>query len=118
MNAPGRLNLTILQGATFRHDLTWKTGNPPDVVNLSGYLARMQMRAKVSDAVVLIELTTANGGIVLDPLNGGIAIYISAADTASLAFKKAFYDLEMIAPNGDVIRLVEGIVIVSPEVTR
>ena len=70
------------------------------------------------DAEPLLSLTTENGGLALGTTDGTIALYLGATATGALSWKKGVYDLEMIAPNGDVIRLVAGAVSVSREVTR
>lgn len=116
--AASKLKLAIEQGATFRRRLTWKTGTPALPVNLTGYTARMQIRGELTDATVLLELTTENGGITLGGTAGTIDLYISAVATAGITWESGVYDLEMVASNSDVIRLVAGGVSVSPEVTR
>jgi hypothetical protein len=67
---------------------------------------------------VLKELTTANGGITLGGAAGTIDLFISATDTAGFAWESGVYDIELIQPNGEVQRKIEGAVVVSPEVTR
>ena len=114
----GELDIYIEQGATFRKTLTWKTGSPAMPVDLTGYSARLQVRAKIDDAEPLLSLTTENGGITLGTTDGTIALYLSATDSAAIDWKKGLYDLELTAPNGDVTRLVAGSVEVSFEVTR
>lgn len=109
-----KLNLLVEQGATFSKTLVWKDKNKR-AINLTGYTARMQIRKTVGDATVIYELTTANGRITF-PAAGTIKLNIPAAVTSTL--QSGVYDLEMIAPNGDVLRLIEGKVTVSPEVTR
>lgn len=76
----------------------------------------MQARRTVGDDTVLFELTSGNGGIVLG--NGTIDVRISAQETSAYAWKNGVWDLELIAPDGTVTRLLEGGVSVSPEVTR
>lgn len=116
--AASKLKLPIDQGATFRRRLTWKTGTPSLPVDLTGYTARMQVRSEITDAAILLTLTTENGGITLGGAAGTIDLYISATATAGFTWETGVYDLEMVASNGDVIRLVAGAVSVSPEVTR
>lgn len=87
-------------------------------VDLAGYTARMQVRASQSDAVILLELTTANGGIVIDNILKTITITITATATAAFTFTGGVYDLEMVAPGGVVTRLLEGSVVIGEEVTR
>lgn len=116
---PANIDLTIYQGSTFSKTFQWKTGNPPTPVNLTGYTARMQIRQKVTSETPIITLTTENGRIIIrDPLEGRFSLEISAEDTAALSFKSAVYDLEFSSPSGIVVRLFEGSVTLSPEVTR
>jgi hypothetical protein len=79
MTLPIKRKLTILQGATFRKRWTWKPGGVP--MDFTGCKARMQVRAEIDGTVVLLELTTENGGIVLGAEPGAIDLYISATDT-------------------------------------
>ena len=76
----------------------------------------MQVRRLVSSSSTLIELTTTNGRISLNS-SGEIALSISASDTASLA-ESGVYDLEIIASDGTVERVVEGNFYLDLEVTR
>lgn len=78
----------------------------------------MQVRAEIGDPTVLIELTTENGGITLGGVAGIINLYISAVNTAALAWSDGIYDIALIAPNGDVNRSICGAVVVSAGVTR
>ncbi len=115
----GSYNIIIEQGATFRLRLTLKLPGDPEPMDLSGHIARMQIRAKVASEEILYSLTTENGGITLGGLAGTVDLFISDEDTAAMRFKSGVYDLELEAvPNGDVIRVIEGRVQLSPEVTR
>lgn len=116
---PAELDLVIYQGATFRRTFTWKTGSSLTPVNLTGFTARMQVRKKITDPDPVISLTTSNGGIVLtNPTAGEFEIVITDTLTSALTIKTGVYDLEFVAPGGDVSRLMQGAVEVSPEVTR
>lgn len=109
-------DLCILQGATFSKVITWKADGV--AVNLTGYTARMQIRATADAATPLIELTTANGRIALGGSAGTITLTISATDTAALTAGRAVYDLELVSSGGIVTRLVQGVVTISRNVTR
>jgi len=116
---PATINLTIYQGSTFTKDYIWKVGEPAIPVNLTGYTAKMQIREKISEATILIELSTENGRILIpNPIEGHFSFLISATDTSMLSFKNAVYDLELYSPSGVVRRLFGGSVTLSPEVTR
>lgn len=118
MPLPIKRKLTILQGATFRKRWTWKPGGVP--MDFTGCKARMQVRAEIDDTVVLLELTTENGGIVLGAEPGAIDLYIGATATAAIVWDTGKFDLEIQYASGpdDVDRLIYGSVVVSREVTR
>ncbi len=113
----GSYNITIEQGATFRLQLTLTDGVEP--TPLTGYTGRMQIRQKIMSTDVLYVLTTENGGLTITELEGKIALYISDEDTAAFGFRNAVYDLELEdGGSGEVVRVLQGSIYVSPEVTR
>ena len=117
-------DICIFQGATFSQTLFWEVGTPPIPVNLTGYTAKLQVRSTHNSKAVILELSTSNGRITLgtagDFTTGAINLFISATDTAQLSVcdnTKPVYDLEMI--NGfTVSRILQGNVIIAPEVTK
>ena len=122
MTSPAKLKFTIYQGATFRKRLTWKGPLPAQTpIDLTGCAARMQVRPEVESSTVLLELTTANGGITLGGVAGTIELYVGATATAAINWEGGVFDLEIIHPGAlpdDVTRIAQGTVSVSPEVTR
>jgi hypothetical protein len=114
--AAGTLDFTIEQGATFNLLLTWKINDT--LVNLTGYTARLQARVDVEDTELILSLTTANGGITLGGAAGTISLDQTATQTTLLPAGTYVYDLELIAANSTVTRLVQGELLISPEVTR
>ena len=124
--------LQIEQGATFRRTLTWGPAAAPAAAlsgpftveptmgtpyDLTRCTARMQIRRTRND-VVLVELTDDNGGLLLGGTAGTVEIVITATQTDLLNVTKAVYDLEIVFPSGDVVRLLEGAVAVDLNVTR
>jgi predicted MFS family arabinose efflux permease len=114
--AAGTLDFTIEQGATFNLLLTWKINNV--AVNLTGYTARLQARIDVDEIETVLSLTTANGGITLGGALGTISLDQTAVQTTLLPAGTYVYDLELIAANATVTRLVQGELLISAEVTR
>ena len=108
-------NFVVEQGATFVKSFTWKEGGAPK--NLTGYTARMKARPSITSDTVLIDASTANGKITIDPLLGVIELTISATETAAMTFTSAVYDLELVS-GAVVTRLVQGTLTLSREVTR
>ncbi|MDH1476779.1 hypothetical protein N5F13_19960 [Comamonas thiooxydans] len=121
MTTPAKVKLLILQGATFRKRLRWSS--PSGVpIDLTACTARMQVREEKSSPTVLLSLGTTGapdtGLIVLGGVDGTIDLSVSAEITAAIDWTSGVWDLEIIMSNGDVVRLAEGSVSVSAEVTR
>jgi hypothetical protein len=111
-------DICIFQGATFNQTLFYETGEPSAPVNLSGYTAKMHVRSKPESKALILELSTDNGRIILNETTGSIRLFISAADSALLSVcDKAVYDLEL-TTGAVTTRILQGNVIISPEVTR
>lgn len=87
-------------------------------VTLTGYTARMQIRATVESTTTLVSLTTENGGITLDNTAKTITLLMTATATAALDWTEAVYDLELVSSGGVVTRLLSGSISVQTEVTR
>ncbi len=109
-------DFTLLQGATLDKSFTFQSAGSP--VNLTGYTARMQLRATVDAVSPLLDMTNANGKIILGSGTGNIRLLVSATDTAALNFSTAVYDLELVTAGGVVRRLLRGTVTLDKEVTR
>lgn len=111
-----KYDMTCDQGATFSRVVTWidSTGVP---VNLTGYSARMQVRATVSSASTIFSLTSPSN-ITLGGTAGTITIVITAAATAAATAGDYVYDLELVSGSGVVTRLLQGCFVLDAEVTR
>lgn len=127
-------NLRVLQGQTFRRTFTWSHADPastadvplpPVPYDLTGCTAKMQARQKYGTEV-LLEFSSENGGLVLGTTDGLITIFASAVQTDALgattdplkARTRAVYDLEVTFPSGDVLRVIEGVITIEPNITR
>lgn len=110
-------DLDIEQGVPYERVLFLKDAQGA-ILNLAGYTARMQVRPYVSSSEVLVELTSANTGLVLDPVLGSLTIKLTELQTQSLLYSKSVYDIELVDTTLKPIRLLMGYVLVSPEVTR
>ena len=111
----GIYNFTCEQGATFTREVE-VTNFDDSIRTLAGYTARMQVRKDVAASAALIELTTENGRIVINPDTGTVSLTISAADTAALQFS-GIYDLELIGATAVVERLLQGLFNLDENVT-
>lgn len=109
------VNFVLDQGSTFSMNVVYKdaAGNP---VDLSNYSARSQARETMDSTTTLWNLvspTNINLGA-----NGEITLTVAATTTANYTPNKTYYyDLELVT-GATVIRLLQGQIYVSPEVTR
>ena len=105
-----KVNIVIDQGTTFNTSFTFTDDND-DPINFSTYTAASQMRKSYSS-------TTAHSFTVGLGESGTITLGMSANATSQISAGRYLYDIEVTDANGVRSRLVEGIVTVTPEVTR
>lgn len=118
-----KYDIVIEQGATFTLAITYKDSSG-SLINLTNFDARMEVRVAYTSADALATLTSAAGGtgntsgISLGDAAGTINIVISETATKALTAPATnVYDLELVAPDGSITRLIEGKATVSPGVT-
>ena len=103
-------NITIDQGATFSETLTVTT-DVSTAKNLTGYTTTSQFR-KSYDSTTYTSFTTAQVDAT-----GVITLSLTAAQTTALKSGRYVYDVE-IANSPEVLRVQEGIITVTPQVTK
>jgi hypothetical protein len=113
---PGRYDLKIRQGATFRRRITWRDGND-DPVDLTDWTAVLKARRAAADSTPFLDLDETDG-ITLGDVAGTIEIELDAETTSALTWRRAVYDLKLTDPDGKATLLLEGVVIVIPQVSH
>lgn len=113
-----RVSLLIPQGSTLRRRFELK--NPDKTpMDLAGYSARMQYRSAHNATSALLDASVANGRVTMYPTQGAFEVVVPASVTQALtAPARGVFDVEITSASGEVYRIVEGDVRVSPEVTR
>ncbi len=106
---------TVTNGATGTYISGGLATSP---ANLTSYTAALQIRSLPSSPTKVLDLTTENGGITITGSEGKVAVHATAAQTAAIDDGVYVYDCEITSVSGVVTRLVQGQVVVSPEVTR
>jgi hypothetical protein len=106
-----KANITVDQGTSFSTsiDVTDEDGN---IVNLTGFTGAAQMRkhyTSTAQTAFTVSITAATGAVTLA---------MTANVTNNVAPGRYVYDCELTDTTGTVSRLVEGIVTVTPGVTR
>ena len=130
--AAGKYNFTIEQGATTNFEIQYKDSNNRPV-DLTGYTGRLMIRSNFADnspVTYLILSSSRNpdgtglnfsgSNNITPPSSGSIGIYISSCTSSRLTFTTARYDLEIYSGSNCpyTVRLLEGVVNISKEVTR
>jgi len=105
-----KVNLVVDQGTTFQTSVTFNDENG-NTINFSTYSGAAQMRKHFtsSNSVSFSVNMTSNGVITLG---------LTANQTANLTSGRYVYDLEVTDSSNLISRLIEGIVTVTPNVTR
>ena len=122
--AAGIADLIIQQGETFTRYLTLVGPAPTSApIDISTYTFRGQIRANAQATEVLANFTFSfpNGGT-----DGVVAMSLTDTETSALpatgtkysSYTKVQYDVEMEDASGNVTRLLNGQISISPEVTK
>ena len=110
-------NFLFNQGSSFRKLFIY-LDSAQEPIDLTEYSARMQLREAYASPTPVVNLTTENGGIEIEPLDGEILVRMTPAQTEAIAARDYFYDLEIESLDGKVYRVIEGRATCRPEVTR
>jgi len=89
-------------------------GNP---LTFTGYSAFGEIREDYDSATAAISMTIDSGRLSLN--SGVLTVHLLPADTKNLdADTDYVFDIELAVPGGDRFRIVEGVAIVRPEVSK
>mgnify|MGYP003336456604 CR=1 FL=1 len=106
-------DLYLDQGADFSttFDLIGDDGTP---INITGYAFSSQIRKSYysTNAAANLVVTT------VDASNGNTIISLDAANTSNIFPGRYLYDVKMIDSSNTTTRILEGIITVTPGVTR
>lgn len=106
-----KANIIIDQGTTFSTSILLTDDNG-DAIDLTGYTGRSQMRKHYTSS------NSQSFTVSLNSTEGSVSLSLSATQTANLVPGRYVYDVEVVSGANVVSRIVEGIVTVTPEVTR
>lgn len=106
-----KANLIIDQGASYSTtiDILDEDGEP---INLTNYTGAAQMRKHYTSTTATSFVVTLGG------VEGTLTLSMSANTTANLSAGRYVYDVELTSDSGLISRVLEGIVTVTPNVTR
>jgi hypothetical protein len=107
-----QLNLYVEAGATFSRSLVY-TNDDGSLFDLTDFTAVLQVRETVAS-----EDATLTVAPDIDPETATVSWSFSAEETSSLTAPTYVYAMELYGPDELVIRLIEGVITVSPEIVR
>lgn len=104
--------LTLNQGTTFSTDITL-SNDDGSAINVANAVFTCQVRKSYysANATANITVTKANSA------NGDITLSLDAANTANVKAGRYLYDLKM-EQSGTTNRVLEGIITVTPQVSK
>lgn len=105
-----KVNLVVDQGSTFSTSITFNDENG-NTINFSTYSGAAQLRKHYSSS------NATSFGVSLTS-NGIVTLSLTANQTGNLVAGRYVYDLEVTDASNVISRLIEGIVTVTPNVTR
>lgn len=108
------VELYMDQGASFRNVINLTDDVTNASLNILGYTIRSQMRRSYysANASANIVCTISNSA------NGEITMEMTAANTSNIKAGRYLFDLETVDTVGTVSRVLEGIITVTPKITR
>lgn len=107
-----KANLVIDQGSTYSVEIQLSDQNG-DPLDLNGYAANAQIRKWYSSSTPA-AVFNAN----INSYSSSITLTLTANQTSNLVAGRYVYDVETTSPANTISRLVEGIITVTPQVTR
>ena len=114
---PATYNFDLPAASSLLKTFTYKRNGA--AVNLSGYTAKCQIRTSFDATAVILELSSANSGILLNNPTG--SVILSASDTSistSLVAGKYIYDIKLVSGAGFAFFLVGGSITITKTSTR
>ena len=110
----GYVELYVDQGANLTHTLTLSNDTTNANINVAGYTVTSQMRHDYTSANATANLTCS----VTDAANGIITISLPSANTAAIKAGRYVFDVYTVDSASFKQRILEGIVTITPGVTR
>jgi len=106
--------LTIDQGATFSSVITL-TNDDNTAIDLTGYTFECQIRKSYYSTNATANIAVTIEG---DAANGAVRLSLDSANTANIKAGRYLYDLKMTDDEDTTIRVIEGIVTITPQVSK
>lgn len=105
--------LTIDQGTTFIAALELKNDDGT-AINVASHTFQSQIRKSYYSTSPTANITIT----ITNSANGVVSLSLLPYQTANIKAGRYLYDLKMITPNNTTSRVIEGIVTVTPQISK
>jgi hypothetical protein len=107
------VELYMDQGASFRNVINLTDDVTNDTINISGYLVRSQMRRSYYSMNASANITCT----ITNAANGEVTLTLPPSTTANIKAGRYLFDVQTVDTSNNVVRILEGIITVTPRVT-
>lgn len=107
------VELNLDQGTTFETTLSL-TNDDATTINVTNYSFNSQIRKSFYSSNAVANITVS----IVDAPNGNVKLAMTPANTANIKAGRYLYDVLMTDSTGVKTRVIEGIITVTPRVTR
>jgi hypothetical protein len=107
------VELYMDQGASFRNVINLTDDVTNDTINISGYLVRSQMRRSYYSMNASANITCT----ITNAANGEVTLTLPPSNTANIKAGRYLFDVQTVDTSNNVVRILEGIITVTPRVT-
>ena len=105
--------LVVDQGATYQTELDL-VNDDGTAINVANYTFSGQIRKSYYSSSSTANLTIS----IVDAANGNVNIVLTAATTANIKAGRYVYDVKMVDTSNTTTRVLEGIITITPQVTK
>lgn len=112
---PVTKHFTVPQGADFPIRVKYVIDNV--ILDITGATVRGGMKKSHNATSIILSFTDANANTYLEESTGYFGVDFVAAATSAIPAGKYVYDIELVLASGEVTRVLQGDITLTPEVT-
>lgn len=106
------VTMHVFRGKSLAFEIVWGGADPIDITGAAAVL-----QARDREGSLMLDLSTANGGIAIDGPAGRLAFSADSGTTAAVA-ATGVYKVELTTAAGAVHRVISGLVVPVDELVR
>lgn len=99
-------NLSLNKGSSYR--ITYQLTKNSINANIIGYTLRGEIKPTTTSNIILLDMSTSNLLLKLDPQNSKIIMNIPESFTESISQSICYYYIELLNSGGEASRIIQG----------